>query len=113
MEYAKDSIKESNLRKLVLNDVNFDAPDSPFTNPEDLSDFKIWRNLAMKQKLQRFEDIIIKSCSNILRRKISMISVLGWFSEDFGEQYSDEIQILCLRNLGTFNFYVCTKESNQ
>ena len=88
--------------------------DCPFDSAEDILNFRIWEDLAMKKKLQKYEDEIISACCKILKRKIVLIPILDTFLEEtFGAEHLKDFKIFCLRNfgrLGRFNFYISTKK---
>ena len=84
--------------------------DCPFASVSDLLNFRIWKGLAMKKKLRKYEDEIISACCKILKRKIVLIPILETsLDETFGAEYLKEYKILSVRNLGKFNFYISTK----
>ena len=84
--------------------------DCPFGSVEDLKSFRIWKGLAMNHKIRDYEDEIIRICCQLLRRKITLIPILdNDRDESFGQEFSLEFKILCLRTLGRFNIYITTK----
>ena len=92
-------------------------PNCPFASPTDLQNFKIWNVLSREKTLRKYEDEIIAICCEILKRKIVLLSILQIESaERFGQEFSKEYKIFCLRNLGQFgqfgplNFYISTQK---